>query len=182
MTDTSGLLQAQQSLFRDSVAPIALDEYQEFTTQTDRNVRQGIAGLDFVLLGLFGEVGSLLSELKKKQRDREAYVAYHDSVIEEFGDVLWYFSNASLRAGLLLSTIAGRISAKLADWDYHGRASARGREPNTTRSRPPPSPRRRRRPTIPASPSSSPPQATQTPPAGTVRRIGSREPRRRDRR
>ncbi len=125
MTDTSELLRPQHSLFPDSVAPIALDEYQEFTTQTDRNARQGIAGLDFVLLGLFGEVGSLLSELKKKQRDKEAYVAYHDSVIEEFGDVLWYFSNASLRAGLALSTIAQRISAKLADWDYHGRSTAR---------------------------------------------------------
>ena len=125
MSDPSELLRDQHSLFPDSVAPIGLDEYQEFTTQTDRNARQGIDGLDFVLLGLFGEVGSLLSELKKKQRDKESYLAYHDSVIEEFGDVLWYFSNASLRAGLHLSTIAQRISAKLSNWDYQGLASAR---------------------------------------------------------
>src|ERR1700675_3590633 len=118
MSDPSELLRDQHSLFPDSVAPIGLDEYQEFTTQTDRNTRQGIDGLDFVLLGLFGEVGSLLSELKKKQRDKESYLAYHDSVIEEIGDVLWYFSNASLRAGLRLSTIAQRISAKLSNWDY----------------------------------------------------------------
>ena len=125
MSDPSELLREQHSLFPDIVACVGLDEYQEFTTQTDRNARQGIEGLDFVLLGLFGEVGSLLSELKKKQRDKESYLAYHDSVIEEFGDVLWYFSNASLRAGLHLSTIAQRISAKLSNWDYQGLVSAR---------------------------------------------------------
>ena len=35
--------------------------------------------LEFLLLGLFGEVGSLLSELKKKQRDRSSYIAYNSS-------------------------------------------------------------------------------------------------------
>src|SRR5207249_6914238 len=49
--------------------------------------------------GLFGEAGSLLSELKKKQRDRDSYVGYSSSVVEEFGDTLWYFSNIASRAG-----------------------------------------------------------------------------------
>ncbi len=114
----------QASLFGESEQPVGLDEYQQFTARTDRSGRPGMTGLGFVLLGLFGEVGSLLSELKKKQRDKDAYLAYQDSVIEELGDVLWYFANAALRAGLDLSLTAQRVPAKLEDWDYHGRTGA----------------------------------------------------------
>lgn len=122
VVDGSVLLRPQSSLFDDGEAPIGLDEFQAFTTRTDRNLRPGADGLGFVLLGLFGEVGSLLSALKKKQRDRDAFVAYHDDVIEELGDTLWYFANAGLRVDLPLSQIALRTPAKLDDWDYRGRS------------------------------------------------------------
>jgi NTP pyrophosphatase (non-canonical NTP hydrolase) len=122
--DEALLLRPQRSLFEDEEPALGLDEYQQFTTRTDRNSAIGIDGLGFVLLGLFGEVGSLLSELKKKQRDKDAYVAYHESVIEELGDTLWYFANGALRAGLSLSTIAQRVSATLGNWDYHGKPDA----------------------------------------------------------
>jgi len=124
MMDETLFLRPQRSLFADEEQALGLDEYQRFTTQTDRNPAVGIDGLGFVLLGLFGEVGSLLSALKKKQRDRDAYVAYHESVIEELGDTLWYFANGALRAGLSLSTIALRVPATLGDWDYRGRPGA----------------------------------------------------------
>ena len=120
----TSLLRRERPLFDEVEAPIGLDEYQQFTTRTDRNQRPGPEGLGFVLLGLFGEVGSLLSALKKKQRDKDAFVAYHDSVIEELGDTLWYFANAALRAELPLSTIAQRAPATLSNWNYHGRATA----------------------------------------------------------
>jgi NTP pyrophosphatase (non-canonical NTP hydrolase) len=115
----------QLSTIEESGATIGLDQFQSWTTLTDKNQRPGIAGIGFALLGIFGEVGSLLSELKKKQRDSNSYVAYHDSVIEEFGDVLWYLANAALRAGLRLSGVSRRIPAKLSDWNYEGRAAAR---------------------------------------------------------
>lgn len=115
------LIRPQQALFEGNDLPLGLDEYQRTAARTDKNDRPGVDGLGFVLLGLFGEVGSVLSELKKKQRDKAAYVAYEDSVIEELGDALWYFANAALRAGISLSVIAARVPAKLADWDYHGR-------------------------------------------------------------
>jgi NTP pyrophosphatase (non-canonical NTP hydrolase) len=118
------LLRPQRLLFEDAAVPVGLDEYQSFTTRTDRNERPGAEGLGFVLLGLFGEVGSLLSALKKKQRDKDAFVAYHDEVIEELGDALWYFANAALRADLPLSLIAQRAPATLDNWDYHGRSGA----------------------------------------------------------
>jgi len=119
--DGAALLRSQPSLFGDAEQPIGLDEYQQFTIRTDRNPQPGIEGLDFVLLGLFGEVGSLLSALKKKQRDRDAFSAYHDAVIEELGDTLWYLANAALRSGLSLASIAHHTPATLGDWDYHGR-------------------------------------------------------------
>jgi NTP pyrophosphatase (non-canonical NTP hydrolase) len=115
------MLRSQRSLFEGSETPLGLDEFQQFTRDTDKNERHGISGLSFALLGLFGEVGSLLSELKKKQRDKDAYFAYHDSVTEEFGDVLWYFANTALRAGLNLSVVAQRAAtSKLDDWHYYG--------------------------------------------------------------
>jgi NTP pyrophosphatase (non-canonical NTP hydrolase) len=125
LTDSPISLRPQRSMFPDDDAMIGLDEYQEWTTRTDRNPHPGIGGLGFAMLGLFGEAGSLLSELKKKQRDQDSYLAYHDSVIEELGDVLWYFANSAHRVGLRLSTVAGRVPAKLGDWDYQGRAAPR---------------------------------------------------------
>jgi NTP pyrophosphatase (non-canonical NTP hydrolase) len=112
--DGAILVRSQPSLFSETEQPTGLDEYQEYTTRTDRNGQPGIQGLGFVLLGLFGEVGSLLSALKKKQRDREAFSTYHDAVIEELGDSLWYFANAALRSGLTLSSIAQHTPARWA--------------------------------------------------------------------
>src|SRR4051812_48044123 len=41
--------------------------------------------------GLMGEAGSVAAEVKKEQREREAYPAYRHKILEEIGDVLWYF-------------------------------------------------------------------------------------------
>jgi NTP pyrophosphatase (non-canonical NTP hydrolase) len=117
-------MRSQGSLFADDDAPLSLDEYQKFTLRTDKNSRPGVVGLSFVFLGLFGEVGSLLSALKKKQRDEESFTSYHDEVIEELGDALWYFSNAALRAGLNLSEIAARARRSLEEWSYRGKSDA----------------------------------------------------------
>jgi NTP pyrophosphatase (non-canonical NTP hydrolase) len=73
--------------------PLGLDEYQRCAVQTYRGPDSRAEKGHFLLLGLFGEVGSLLSELKKKQRDRSAYLAYASSSLEETGDVLWYLAN-----------------------------------------------------------------------------------------
>jgi NTP pyrophosphatase (non-canonical NTP hydrolase) len=110
-------LRKQHALSADLVAPLSLDEYQAFTRETDRNEKSDLEGLGFVLLGLYGEVGSLLSELKKKQRDKDAYRAYHESTVEELGDTLWYFANAAMRAGLRLSEVAHRAGAGYSNWD-----------------------------------------------------------------
>jgi NTP pyrophosphatase (non-canonical NTP hydrolase) len=124
MNNALVLLRSQTALFRGMDPALGLDEYQQFTNRTDKNERPGADGIPFALLGLYGETGSLLSELKKKQRDKDSYIAYHDSVLEEFGDVLWYFANTALRSGLKLSVLAHRVSATLELWPTHGRPDA----------------------------------------------------------
>lgn len=110
----------QTQLFDDVRDALQLDEYQDFTAVSDRSGLAGSDGLGFVLLGLFGEVGSLLSALKKKRRDKDAFLAYDEAVVEEFGDALWYLANAADRVGLKLSDLAGRVVINHADWSYHG--------------------------------------------------------------
>ncbi len=84
---------------------LVLDNYQRKALLTDRNFRKGSRGLRLPLLGLFGEVGSLLSLPKRKQREKPT-ASYRESVIEEFGDVLWYLSNLASRHRIRLSALA----------------------------------------------------------------------------
>ncbi|MET3993726.1 NTP pyrophosphatase (non-canonical NTP hydrolase) [Bradyrhizobium sp. S3.9.2] len=86
--------------------PLTLGVYQALAAKTDRTRGRG-ASLELPLLGLFGEVGSLLSEVKKKQRDTRSYLGYEASVLEEMGDVLWYLAVIADRAGLSLTEIVG---------------------------------------------------------------------------
>ena len=98
----------QHQIFEGSHKSLTLSKYQSLAQKTDAGVREGDSELAFPLLGLFGEVGSLLSELKKKQRDADSYVGYQHSVIEELGDVLWYLSTTATRAGLRLGDLGHR--------------------------------------------------------------------------
>jgi NTP pyrophosphatase (non-canonical NTP hydrolase) len=68
---------------------MTLDDYQVAARTTDRAADKALA---FPLLGLFGEVGTLLSVVKKKQRDAASYIGYAPHVIEELGDVLGTFA------------------------------------------------------------------------------------------
>ena len=94
--------------------PISINVYQKLAKATDKLAQ---SGLELSILGLFGEVGSLLSALKKKQRDKAAFEGYRASVIEELGDSLWYFTNLASRAGLELAVLAQRLFRDIADWD-----------------------------------------------------------------
>lgn len=76
--------------------------------------------MDLAVLGLVGEIGSLLSETKKKQRDASSYLGYEGSVVEEMGDVLWYMSVLAYHAGIPFSDIAGGRSSGGADTTFAG--------------------------------------------------------------
>ncbi|GMT97685.1 nucleoside triphosphate pyrophosphohydrolase family protein [Corallococcus caeni] len=68
--------------------------------------------------GLIGEAGSVVAELKKARREREAYPVYRERMVEEVGDFLWYFVRlASVVAPGLLDElpVPGKIVISAAD-------------------------------------------------------------------
>ena len=93
--------------------PLTLTAYQEAAISADRSQDDT---LNVPLLGLFGETGGLLSVAKKKQRDRASFLGYGPAVIEELGDVLWYFTVTAARAGLNLSDIGANLGSSLSEW------------------------------------------------------------------
>ncbi len=98
----------------DEFTPLTIQDYVTQALTTDQHSDSG--SLSFPLLGLFGETGSLLSEVKKKQRDRASYVGYAGAVVEELGDVLWYLTTLAARAGLTLSDIAANLGREHSNW------------------------------------------------------------------
>ncbi|HXZ02054.1 MAG TPA: nucleoside triphosphate pyrophosphohydrolase family protein [Stellaceae bacterium] len=105
----------------DEFSPLTIQGYSTQALTTDQRSDNG--SLVFPLLGLFGETGSLLSEVKKKQRDRASYVGYAAAVVEELGDVLWYLTTVAARGGLKLSNIAAKLEQGYSDWRSAGEAT-----------------------------------------------------------
>jgi NTP pyrophosphatase (non-canonical NTP hydrolase) len=89
---------------------VDLDAYQQAAKETDmaRERRNGDidAGLVVPVLGLAGEVGELLSEIKKRLRDGDSHLLHNNRVKEELGDLLWYASNVASKFDLSLEDIA----------------------------------------------------------------------------
>ena len=92
---------------------LTLTSYQSLAVTSDRSPTAPFA---FHLLGLFGEVGSLLSVAKKKQRDKISYAGYAPAVIEELGDVLWYLAIVAHRAKIDFSEIGHNADKDLGSW------------------------------------------------------------------
>ena len=82
---------------------VTIAEFEAQAAATDQNPDDP----DTPLLGLVGEVGSLLSAFKKKRRDTDAFFGYHESVVEELGDVLWYISRVAKHGGTSLAEVLG---------------------------------------------------------------------------
>lgn len=98
-----------------SAGTLTLEVYQKTANKTDKLFKTD-RRLSFPLLGIFGETGSILSEVKKKQRDKTAYVGYQKSVIEELGDTLWYLNAIACRSNIRLAYIGNNIDRELEDW------------------------------------------------------------------
>ncbi len=79
-----------------------LQEYERKVVETDRFSNKEIIP---ILLGLYGEVGSIMAASKKYRREKKAYPGYKEAVEEEFGDALWYFSALNRRLGVKLEDI-----------------------------------------------------------------------------
>jgi NTP pyrophosphatase (non-canonical NTP hydrolase) len=77
-------------------------EYQRRAGETDLLADDEL----LPLLGLAGEVGQLIAEYKKRQRDKTGYRAFRDEVHEELGDILWYAAALARHNGFDLDQIA----------------------------------------------------------------------------
>lgn len=85
------------------------DEYQEKAVLTDQFPdKKSDGALMIPLLGIAGETGTLLSEFKKKIRDKESYDGFKERAEEELGDILWYLANVASHLGLSFSAIAAK--------------------------------------------------------------------------
>lgn len=84
-----------------------VDDYQRQALGSDQS--QGKATARYLLLGLFGEAGGVLTAVKKRERDDETTAKYLEEVTEELGDLLWYFAAVSAKNGVALSTLAAPL-------------------------------------------------------------------------
>ena len=78
--------------------------YVRSARATDRLDLEGESSWVMPCLGLAGEVGSLLAELKKEVRDPVGAETTRLRVEEELGDILWYAVAIARRANLRFST------------------------------------------------------------------------------
>src|ERR1700761_5699249 len=89
---------------KDTIKAIVFEKHATTTDKLD------VADNETPLLGLVGEVGSLVSALKKKRGDTDGFFGYHETVVEELGDVLWYISAVARRGGTSLCEVLSRVS------------------------------------------------------------------------
>ncbi len=94
-------------------ADLTFAEYERLAGRSDVAAWGDLKGMMVPLLGLAGEVGSLLSEHKKHLREGDRYRVFTDHVAEEIGDILWYLANIAGKSGLSLGDIAAENLAKL---------------------------------------------------------------------
>jgi NTP pyrophosphatase (non-canonical NTP hydrolase) len=92
-----------------------ISEYQRLAAQTDRHPGNDRNAMDIPLLGLAGEVGTVLSQYKKYLRDGDAHELFKEKIAEELGDILWYLSNTATKFEIDLGAIARDNLAKVAD-------------------------------------------------------------------
>ena len=73
---------------------ISISKYEKIVKKTDQFEFNEIQP---ILLGLFGEVGSVMSAVKKFKRESKAFSGYEQAVIDELGDTFWYFTALTRR-------------------------------------------------------------------------------------
>lgn len=89
---------------------LSLAAYAALAAQTDQEISAGVdpLSLSVPMLGLAGEVGSLLVEEKKRYRRDSKIDDWPSFVSIELGDLLWYTATVARHAGLGLGEVADR--------------------------------------------------------------------------
>ena len=106
----------------------ALAAYSREIVCTDKLPR---CELEPVVFGLFGEVGSLLTVVKKLGRDGKALPGREALFTEELADVLWYFATLSRRLGVDLDQLfVGSTHARASSGVSQGSETVEGYNPS----------------------------------------------------
>lgn len=94
----------------DEGAILSLAKYASLAAQTDQEISAGVDphSLSVPMLGLAGEVGTLLVEEKKRYRRDSKIDDWPSFVTIELGDLLWYIATVARHAGLRLEEVAER--------------------------------------------------------------------------
>lgn len=95
--------------------PLPICEYVSAVSKTDRFSDDE---LQPILLGLFGEVGSVMAAVKKHLREKSAFWGYQEVVEEEFGDAFWYFTALVRRLGFDVSDLMSKAVEQCDRDDY----------------------------------------------------------------
>lgn len=94
-------------------------EFSEYQNKAKSTIQDYVKGKEVnkivPFLGLIGEAGSVITELKKNLRDGNAYINYTNKLQEELGDVLWYIATIATENNLLLEDIAKDNLHKIKD-------------------------------------------------------------------
>lgn len=85
---------------------VLLSEYEHAIAPTDRFEGSEVTP---ILLGLFGEVGSVMSTSKKLHREKAAFTGFRRDVEEELGDALWYVAALCRRLDVKLSDMFAQV-------------------------------------------------------------------------
>ena len=95
-----------------------LGGYQTRASRTSFHDRiEGGDAITTPMLGLIGETGEVVSELKKHAREGAAYLAFPNRLGEELGDLLWYVADVSRRRGIRLADIDRATTPEYAERD-----------------------------------------------------------------
>ena len=93
--------------------------FNEYQAKSKKTIQQynadKTANIVITYLGLIGEAGSVVSELKKKLRDGDSYSNFKNKLKEELGDVLWYIAAIASQNNLSLDEIANENIVKTLD-------------------------------------------------------------------
>ncbi len=112
-----------------------LNEYQSLANRTDQRPGVSEAALTFPMIGLASEVGSLVSQFKKRVRDGEAHAMFSERAIEELGDILWYTANLATKLGVDLEDVAAQNLRRIeARWPIDGQQPSRLLDEDSTPS------------------------------------------------
>ncbi|MDI6050580.1 nucleoside triphosphate pyrophosphohydrolase family protein [Flavobacterium sp. XS2P24] len=94
-------------------------EFNKYQEQAERTIQKSSSDdrLSSIVpfLGIIGEIGSVLTQLKIKLRDGDSYKVYKKKLSEELGDVLWYLSTIATQNSLTLEEIASQNLDKIKD-------------------------------------------------------------------